>query len=177
MFTALYAFRALSQESTLINSIPGGQRLRHCSAMLIGLSGVLTEAKKAFPSEGCQLSSWSHSASTWSQTACKQRAISSKPCPPSTRLSGEVYFAQDCHHSQSKCNKGSIYCLKYIGLYFFFFCSIGHWLQGLVHGRQAFSHWAAPIPYLFLLMSGFSQRRLFWIFSWFLFRFSIWQIS
>lgn len=52
------------RESSLINSIPGGQRLGHGPAILIDLAGVLTGAKKGSPSEGCQLSNWSYSAST-----------------------------------------------------------------------------------------------------------------
>lgn len=65
------------------------------------------------------------------------RVIGSQPCP---RLSGEVYFEQGCHHSQSKPNKGSIYSLKYIGLYFFSFVALGIGSRALrMLGKHSFT--------------------------------------
>lgn len=78
--------RFFLRESSLINSIPGGQRLGHCSAMLIGLSGVLTEAKKDPPPQkvvSCQAGAIpSVPEARLLESKEAQRAISSKPCPP-----------------------------------------------------------------------------------------------
>lgn len=172
MFTALYAFRAVSQGVFFDQLNPWGSEVRTWSSHTNWLGWGAYWSKKGIPLRRLpvvklELFCQYLKPDCWLARQ-PQRVISSQPCP---RLSGEVYFEQGCHHSQSKPNKGSIYCLKYIGLYFFFICSIGHWLQGLAHSRQALFHWAAPTPYLFLLISGYAQCRLFWILPGFCFVF------